>query len=161
MSVCQAAPTSPMSSSKFLEEAFRLPSFDLSDSASISIIDLSCSDRTMSSIGKSRQSSYLSLDLALDRSALSKQRKAAGELSLICERRIDIPCSRSLSASTHARVKKSRRHSTRASYNFHMGLLTHCESNQINARSCGIEVRDSATRSSTQAHDELWDLLLH
>jgi hypothetical protein len=149
-----------------LEEAFSLPSLERAVSAPFSIIDLSCTDSAVSRIGagcKKRTNTCKSLAVSGRSSFLDRRAPADDSApSLIFENRIHRTTSRAQSACTEDKRKNGKSCcSTRATYNFHMGLLTHRESNQTYLHSCGASGRVSASCSSSKANDELWDFLLH
>jgi hypothetical protein len=151
------------------EEEFNLPLYD----RSVQLFDRSESCFTLtadtsSSVTAARRigvcGACQGLD-ALGRSALFVRRSPADD-SAPCptlETRGRNCCSRSQSACTLGSYKKvkSQKSSTRAIYNFHVGLLTHRESNKQHAQTCGVMGAVSAPQSSSQAHDDVWDLLLH
>ncbi len=159
--------TSLLSRYIVLEEAFRLPSIDDAYSASISKNDFLCLDILGDSrkARKTRKSACKHIDATHDRTARFDRWEPSGDITsrIIISERAQSSCSRAVSQSTctleDCRSSMPRR-STRATYNFHIGLLTHSESNKTDARSNCFPERASARRSSCQAHDELWGILL-
>jgi hypothetical protein len=159
----------PMISSQLLEDIFSLPSSDQADSASVPTIHFS--EKTLSTCGKAfnafknRRNACKVIDAADqdDPLALFDRRSR-------CDASPENPVyRRTRSSSTHELSRFSQDEClnavshgrpTRATYNFHIGLLTHRESRLAHTGSCGDSERFPAQRSSYQAHEELWDLLL-